>query len=119
MTRAIAAAALVAMLVPAPARAGWFGPSSASECAAEYAARAGTIRLVGYARQQCAVAFDRTVTGDARDYALCMAKGISQLRVEQGIHLVRAQCRADDPPPSCTAGSYYEELSGKCARRPP
>lgn len=118
MKRTLTAAILVLPLLAAPARAGWFGPSDADECAAEYAATGATVRLIGYARQQCRIAFDKTKPAPTRAYALCMAKGIQPLKVEQGIHLVRKQCEVDAPPPRCAAGQYYAEASGTCARNP-
>lgn len=102
------------LFIPIPAFAGWFGPSTAADCAAAYGKAAADTHLVRAAAAYCAVAFDDSKSTVERRRAECIAKRIPTIKTGAALRYLIEECAASNAAPECS-----EEATNRCVDPPP
>jgi len=115
LLKAFLLALLLICSYPSDVLAGWlFGPSDKDECIEEYAKEAASKRLVGAVYQNCGRAFDNGLHSSSRKSAMCIVKGIGELKTEQAYRSLSSRCERENPAPKCPPGQKFNDRRNGC-----
>lgn len=104
------------LLIVAVLLAGCSGPESSLEsCIAEYSQPGKTKQLVQAGYANCKVALDTAKHPIERSRAMCIARQVPAVNVEQGLRVLYSECEKKHPTPECATGQRFSFPADACA----